>query len=179
MTEPEPKKTGLRDRWPLHERRKPRPPLSRRLGLILWAVALVFVTAVFFIADNAGDKADNEIVARQEADTATNRVICVRQDTGLRLSYESREFIATNDRVLRRLIALSVNPKAIEESEAQRGPLTERQQRVVTIFKRQADKLGHQITRIDRTRQDLKNQINALDCDEIPPPEPKTTTTGG
>lgn len=173
MTEPQPKKTSLRDRWPLHERRQPRPPMSRRLGLILWALALLFVTGVFFIADNAGDKADNEIKHRQNADIQTSRIICDRQDTGLRLSYESRQFIATNDRILQRLIALSVNPKAIEESEAQRGPLTERQQRFILVFRKQAAKLGRQVKRIEKTREELKGQINALDCNQIPPPEPK------
>lgn len=166
MTEPAKKK---KPGWPLHERRTPRPPMSRRLGLILAAVVLLYVTFVFYQADKALDRVDQEAISREEDDAKTLQLICQRQDTGLRLSLESREFISKNDEVLLTLVNVSIAP----ESLAENGPLTERQKKALAIFQEQAAELESQITRIDATRDELKKQLAALDCKSIPPPDDK------
>jgi hypothetical protein len=159
----------VRPGWPMIERRNPPEPMSRRLAIILAALLVGYTTFVFARADSAHEETRAEAQVRQDNDQATLRLICRRQDAGLRLSNESREFIATTDTVLRNLVLVSISPQAL----AEQGPLNERERQALQAFRDAAEQLQDQVVRVEETRGQLQKQIARLDCNEIPPPQSK------
>lgn len=86
----EPEKTSLWERfkhavgwtrklppWPIVERRTPRPPLSRRLSLILTALTIGYTTFVFAQADEALDKVEAEATGLIKEAEARRDQTCV------------------------------------------------------------------------------------------------------